>query len=251
MFLYRRSVIVIFNATSERGFGVVGFLVLLPLLVSVLAAIAGAALLLRADAHLKHECRVSVLNSQRTVAEKLRQLMSMNPEATALREEYLAAKAEVAAAEGYPLLLPPALAHLELVETARTAFSIRQRALLVQGAIESSAAPMKAKMAVVKGLSEEAHANGVTPPPVRSSTRRGHFDVEATPKFDQTPDYNPSQKFTDMQTVDVDVKADVGPLLPAWLRNLLPNGQLEISSHCQATIQKQEDKWIETLNAVK
>ena len=239
------------HSNSECGFGVVGFLVLLPFLVSILATIAGAALLLRADAHLKHECRTSVLNSQHSVAQKLRQLIAMNPEAATLREAYLEAQAEVTAAEGYPLLLPPALAHLELVEAARTAFSIRQTTLIVPARLESTVAPVKAKFAVMKGLSEEAHLNSVATPPVRSSTRRGSFDVEATPKYDRTPDYNPSKQFSSKQTVDVDVKADIGPLLPEWLRNLLPNGQLEISSHCQATIEKQEDQWIETLNAVK
>ncbi len=237
--------------SSDRGFGIVGFLVLLPFLVSLLALTAGSALLMKADAHLKHECRTSLLGSQRSVAEKLSQLLAMNPEATALREAYLEAQAEVKAAQGYPVLLAPALIHLHVVEAARTAFSIKQRSLILHAELESAAAPLRARLAIVKGLSEEAHTNGVSSPSFRSSMRRGHFDVEATPKFDRTPDYNPSQQFSSKQTVDVNVKADVGPLLPDWLRKLLPNGKLEVSSHCQATIYKEEDEWIETLNAVK
>lgn len=235
----------------EQGFGVVGFIVLLPFLVSVLATIAGAALLLKADAHLKHECRTSILNSQRTVAEDLRKLIDMNPRAALLREQYQQAKAEVEAAAGYPLLLPPALMHLRVVEAQRLIFSIQQNALIRRAKFVSTFAPTKAKSAVVEGLWQEARSNGVSAPPVRSSTRFGHFDVVASPKNDLTPDYDPSEQFTSKQTVDVDVKADIGPLLPPWLRDLLPGGHLEISSHCQATIEKKEQAWIETLNAVK
>jgi hypothetical protein len=64
---------------NQKGFGVVGLLVMLPFLLSVLAAIGAAALAFKADAHLKHECRVSVLGSQRDAANKLNQLLKLNP----------------------------------------------------------------------------------------------------------------------------------------------------------------------------
>jgi hypothetical protein len=238
---------------NSRGFGVVGFLILLPFLVSILASIAGAALMLKADAHLKHECRTSVLTSQRAVAEKLRDLMNLNPLASALRAEDARAKLalKVALASGHPLLIAPAQLNVALVESKRMALKIRQQALIISARAQSFEAPYKAKAAIVAGLSGEALANGVTRPRVTSTSRFGRFDISAAPPGDMTPDYNPSSTFSAEQIVDVDVRIKISSLFPEWLRRLLPSEGLEITSHCQSTIEHREDKWIETLNAVK
>jgi|GEM_PF-4528626 len=235
----------------ESGFGTVEFLALMPLLLSVLATIAGASLLFKANSHLRHECRVSVLNSQRTVAEKLRALIKMNPRAQALRAEAAAAQAELEASAAIPGALPAAEANLLRVRLERIAFAAAQQALIQQARGLSFAAPLRARSAVMEGLVKETHENKVATPPVRSSSRPGRFSVIATPEGDLTPDYNPSPTFVKDQVVDVDVTVEVGSLLPDWLRKLLPTGGLEISSHCQATIEKQEETWIETLNAVR
>lgn len=238
---------------NQKGFGLIGFLVLLPFLMSVLATIAGAALLFKADSHLRHECRVSVLNSQRSVAEKLRALIKLNPRATALRAEYAQAQEllRLAMTEPNPAAIAVAEANLARVQLSRSLLMAQQKALIVSARAMSFSAPLKARGAVLQSLGREATDNRVRAPSTRRSSRFGRFDVRASPEGDLTPDYNPSSRFTESQVVDVDVQAELGPLLPDWLRKLLPTEGLTVSSHCQATIEKKENTWVETLNAVK
>lgn len=237
---------------SETGFGLVGFLALLPLLMAVFAVISGSAMLFKADAHLKHECRTSVLNSQREAAEKLRDLLALNARATALRLERRAAEDEVRLAAGTGgFALAAAQAHLALVKARQLALAAEQRALILKAKAVSVAAPMKARAAVIKELAHEARDNGVRSPGTTSRSRPGVFEVVASPPGDLTPDYKPSPRFSSLQTVDVNVDIQLGPLLPEWLRRLLPTDGLTVTSHCQATIERQEDLWIETLNAVR
>lgn len=238
---------------NQTGFGVVGFLVLLPFLLSVVATIAAAALAFKADAHLKHECRVSVLTSQREAADQLKRLMRLNPRARQLRAQDKLARAEVEAARSTELApaIAAAEANLLRVHLLRTALAVRQKALIARGKTISYSAPLKARTAVMGGLTKEAKTNRVKRPSTRSTSRFGRFNVTATPAGDLTPDYEPAASFAKDQIVDLDVTVDVASLLPDWLRALLPDHRLEISSHCQATIDKQENSWVETLNRVR
>ncbi len=231
----------------------IGFLILLPFLISVLSLIAGSVLLLNADARLKHDCRTSVLNSQREVASKLSELISLNLPAKALRVERTLAENELrlATLAANPPAVTIAKAHLLSVQLRQNALMIRQKALVVLARSKSMAAPAKAKAAVLGGLTKVSQENGVRMPGLRSSVRAGIFDVETEPKGDVTPDYKPSPQFTARQTVDLNVDLELGPLLPEWLRNLLPTKGLKLNTHCQGTIERQENEWIETLNAVR
>jgi hypothetical protein len=238
---------------NQTGFGVVGFLVLLPFLLSVVATIAAAALAFKADAHLKHECRVSVLNSQREAADQLKKLIRLNPRARQLRTQDKLARAAVKAAQatGTAPVIAAAEANLLRVRVLRTALAIQQKALLVRGKAVSYSAPLKARAAVMGGLAKEARTNRAMRPSTRTTSRSGRFNVKATPAGDLTPDYEPAASFAKDQIVDLDVTVDIASLLPEWLRALLPDHRLEISSHCQATVDKQENSWVETLNRVR
>ncbi len=237
------------SSNAQQGFGVVGMLVLLPFLISVLSLIAGSVLLLKTDARLKHDCRTSVLNSQREVAGRLRELIALNRPAKALRLERKLAENELRLAilASNPPAIAMARAHLLSVQLRQKALMIRQKALVVIAKGKSIAAPARAKAAVLGGLEKESRDNGG----LRTSMRGGVFEVVTEPKGDTTPDYHPSPKFTAKQTVDLNVELELGPLLPEWLRKLLPTKGLKLNTHCQGTIERQENEWIETLNAVK
>lgn len=239
--------------SDQRGFGLIGILVLMPFMISLIALMAGSAMLLKADARLKHECRTSLLNSQREVASDLKELMRLNTRAKLLRRQRAAAEAEVKAARlvPNPVVLAAAQAHLAVVKSFQAALAIQQNALVLKAKAKSFAAPMKAKSAVFAGLSAESKDNGVRLPSTTSQTRAAWFDVVKEPANDPTPDYKPSPKFTAKQTADLNVDLELAPLLPSWLRALLPTGGLKLNTHCQATIERQEDEWIETLSADK
>ena len=151
----------------------------------------------------------------------------------------------------YPPARVAAQAQLTAVRLAQAALATEQRILVTKGRIDSTTAPLRARTSVLSELNAEARSNGVRLPAYTSQSRRGLFDVVATPEGDPTPDYNPAPRFTAEQAVDVNVDIELGPLLPAWLRDLLPTRGLTVNTHCQATIEKKETSWVETLNAVK
>lgn len=238
---------------NDGGFGIVGFLILLPFLLSVLALIAGSALLFKADAHLQHECRTSVLNSERTIAQQLRKLMALNPQASALRLERTLAETQLKAAlaAAQPAAIAAAEAYVSIIKARQTLMAIEQKKLIAHARLETLQAPRLSRTAVKNALVNEARENRVTVPDTSSHLRPGFFDIIATPKNDLTPNYNPSTSFSAKQTVDVDVKIEVCSLLPEWLRKLLPTRGLTVNTHCQATIENQENQWTETLSAAR
>ena len=238
---------------DQSGFGVIGLLVLMPFLMSVLVLISGSALLFKADAHLQHECRVSVLNSQRTIAQTLRKLLALNPQAKELRLERAITEAQLklALATAQPEAIAAAEADLALVKSRQALLALEQKSLIAYGRLASIKAPVLASSSVVDGLVTEARENRVARPRATTHLRRGTFDVVATPPNDATPGYEPSADFSAKQTVDVNVNVEVASLLPEWLRNLLPTGGLTINTHYQATIKNQENQWTETLSAAR
>ncbi len=240
---------------NQNGFGVVGLLVLLPFLLSVLAAIGAAALAFKADAHLKHECRVSVLGSQREAADALKKLMKLNRRARSLRNQkkqadraLKLARAGAAVPVAGPAALAAAQAWVATVQVLRAELSVEQTDLILRGKRASLFAATRARAAVMSAVATENRGSRLS---TRTSSRTGVFNVTASPKGDLTPDYEPAPTFEKDQVVDLDVTVDVASLLPSWLRELLPGRKLTVSSHCQATIAKKENTWVETLNQVR
>jgi hypothetical protein len=139
-------------------------------------------------------------------------------------------------------------ANLARVIVQQRALQLQQLALVTQGKVVSYSAALKARGAVMTAAGKENRGSRMS---ARSTLRTAKFSVKSSPPDTPTPDYEPADSFSNDQLVDLDVTVDVASLLPEWLRKLLPNEKLTVSSHCQATIEKQENTWVETLNQVR
>lgn len=241
---------------DERGFGAVAFLAVIPLVVAIIALVSAVAMIFKSDARLKHECRTTLLQAQRAISEDLRALVALNPQAQKLRAARAVAEQTLKAAYsiGHPAAITAAIAQRTAVMTAQAALRMQQQKLLLRARLRSLATPAKAVLKVKRTLASEMSGNGASLSELssaRSRARRAYFDVIAKPANDLTPDYEPSPRFSEKQLMSLTVDIDLAPLLPEWLRRLLPTKTLVLRTRCAATIEKENETWTETLSAVR
>lgn len=228
----------------------IGFLVLLPVLVSMITVAAAAMLMLSTDAELKHECRTTLLDAQDEIAGDLESLMKLNESARALRKAR--ASAEIAARTA---IAPPAVAAAQAallaVKAQQAALAARQLALLFRAKSKSRSAPLKAKLKLHRSLREKARLIEARDRGVETRLRSASFDVVASPSDSITPDYNPAPGFSASQEMSVDAEWSVTTLLPDWLRRWLGRDDLKMKTTCRATIAKKGSAWRSLLKADK
>ena len=243
--------------TNEAGFGLVSFLALVPLLFAVLGLVGGLALVLKTDAKLKHECRTQLLESQRSISRTLNQILANNKQGALLRAMRFQAEAEVRATASVPPAHVAAQMHLAAVKVQQARYKLSQKALIVQARRQTVITPRLATTAVKARLADETSLiaderfkSAYFPSPF-SRTNQPRFELEETPKNDDSPDYEPRSDFTATQEMKVSIEFDLGLILPSWLRALLPQERLKLKTDCNATLEKENEKWIERLSAVR
>jgi hypothetical protein len=235
---------------SDGGFTVVGLLVLLPFLVSIVAVMSGAMMLISADAELKHECRTTLIDAQDEIARDLEALMKLNGEARALRKARAAAERMVRLAVAPPAAVA-ARAALALVIARQTALAARQTALVFRAKSKSQTTPLKTKLKLHRSLREKARLIETREAILATRLKTASFDVVRTPADSLTPDYNPAPGFSIAQEMSVDAEWSVTTLLPAWLRQWLGREDLKMKTTCRATIEKKGNGWKSLLKADK
>lgn len=239
------------NLKNENGFGVVGFLALLPLLMAILAFISGVVLVMKTNARLTHECRTELLQAQRSISNQLNQIVALNKTATALRAARKVAEAYVIATLAIPPAHPAAIAARDAVKVQQMLLKNYQRSLIVIAKGRTLAAPKATSFFIGKSLNEEVRAVSNKFALPRSKTNSPSFNVKASPENDDSPDYNPVENFTPQQEMKVSLEFDLASVLPAWLKKFLPAEGLRLKTQCSATIEKENSKWIEKLSAAR
>lgn len=235
---------------SQRGFSLVGFLVLLPMLLSVVILVAGAMTLLTTDAELKHECRTTLLEAQEENAKDLEQLMELNDLAKSLRDARSAAEATVRVAV-FPPAAAAARAALAAVVAKQTALAAKQTALIFRAKSRSRTSPLKAKLKLHRKLRDHARFVDARDEEMRTRIRHGEFDLVRSPKDSLTPDYRPAADFSERQETSVEAEWSVTTLLPAWIRKWLGRDDLKMTTACRATVAKGKEGWRSLLKADK
>ena len=235
---------------SNRGFTVVGLLVLLPLLVSLVTSCAGAMLLLAADAELKHECRSTLLEAQSEIAEDLETLMKLNESASALRRARATAEAAVRLAVAPPAIAA-ARAALVAIKAKQVALAAKQTSLLFRAKSKSRSTPLKAKLKLHRKLRDKARRLESRDSTFETRLTTASFDVVASPRDSLTPDYHPTAGFTERQEMSVAAQWSVTSLLPEWLRRWLGREDLKMKTTCRATIVKGKRGWRSLLKTDK
>lgn len=235
---------------SNRGFTVVGLLVLLPLLVSLVTFCSAAMLLLNADAELKHECRSTLLEAQDEIANDLETLMKLNETARTLRRARDTAEVAVRVAVAPPAIAAARAALLAVI-AKQAALASKQTSLLLRAKAKSRSTPLKTKLKLHRKLRDKAKLLESRESALETQLKSASFDVVASPRDSMTPDYHPSAGFTKLQEMKVEAQWSVTSLLPEWLRRWLGREDLKMKTTCRATIVKGKSGWRSLLKADK
>lgn len=226
---------------NQRGFALTALLILMPALLAVLAVISAAYLALADDAKTRHECRVELLRAQTQIAEDLRDLMALNPEASALRSELQAALA------GGPEMAP----EVATLEAQQMLLAARQEALIARATAHAAGSPELALARVSAAHTGQSARLRRSDPSFHGSTRPATFDVIATPPGSLTPNYEPSPMFSQRLEMKVSWGYQLASFLPRWLIRLLGEPRLETNAECTATLEKEGTRWQAKLKRAK
>lgn len=226
----------------------VALLALLPLLLAVIAVVAGGLLVLRIDGQSRHACRVMLLQEQARVAEILERLRAMNPGARSLRMRRTTAENMLKHASTPPLKAAAWIALQEVI-AEQAVFGARQKALIMQGRQVSLSAPLKAKTSVRRLFVSTRLVQGETNVELgfMSRTRVPRFELMAKPIDSPTPDYEPPAGFDQRQLMSVGWSVRISALLPDWIVPLAKTSPLKLQASCSATLEKGKDKWVALL----
>jgi hypothetical protein len=230
-----------FSGLNQSGSLTVTVLVLLPLLLTIAVVVGASLYILQNDAEIKHQCRTALLASQQRNERTLNELLSLNPGAKALRAEYQIAMAAATAARD-PYSIAITQAELRRVHLLQLAYSMRQKALILRAKTESLKGPEEARSSAIQKLKVSARIQSDQESRPRSTIRHGSFPLTAQPAQSLTPDYQPTDRFSELQTAQAHLRVSFSDLLPQWMNHWIRFDDLELNTRCSATIEKTPDK---------
>lgn len=119
------------KCSSQKGFVLVLFVFLLPLVLALGFALAGAGLLIRDRRTALNNCRADLLDGLARAAEPMQKLLALNPRALDLQAQYVQAKIafDQAVASGHPIAIAAAGARLAMVRGRQYELDAEQRLL--------------------------------------------------------------------------------------------------------------------------
>ncbi|HVK62513.1 MAG TPA: hypothetical protein VM432_13225 [Bdellovibrionales bacterium] len=230
---------------NQRGFGVVSFLALTPLLITIVVVMLAVMRLLTLDAKAKHECRSQLLKSQNEISRRLEELLKLNSKAKMLRMEREAADAGVKAAAAYPLLLPAALEIQATVIAMQLALAARQKTLIYSSRLQSQTAPAHTLVSIRSSLTDKLLSS--SPQFSNTRLRTGLFPLTSSPQHSLTPDYEPAMGFSREQVLSLSLEVPISNLFPKWIGGFVDFAGLTLKTSCTTTIEKGERRWAAAL----
>ena len=213
---------------NERGSATLFMLVLLPLILSgALVAFAGA-MTIQITEKTNLICRQGLISAEAHIISRMNNLIKLNPTAQLLRHADKAAKL----AMGVPIY---GVINEISVEEARTIFHGVQLGMIAAANLEMRSALLLTKFQLNSALPNNLIQTEIVFSPTLA--------VEAKPRSNLTPDYQPKKDFGDLMLSQVKWTIRVDQFLPNWLLRFLNSHQIEIKNldlhlSCSSTAQK-------------
>lgn len=228
---------------STAGFALVALLAAMPLMISVLVGLSLAAMALKNRTELFATCRAEVWNAQKDMSQMLRNLVSLNPRAKALRAQRKLAEAEVKAARASmnPPLIAAAETHRALILNRQMYLRAEQERILFQA---------RARRAMARAqMNQAAHAKQGRVTDFFSPVTA--LAVERFPPHDLTPDHTPKPGFAGEQKLQFRWHAELFQGTPEWLLKSAALSRLRFNGECSATLKEEKESWRPQLVAAK
>ena len=233
-----------------RGFALLATLVLMPLLLATVGAVAGALIALQAHQEALHECRTSLLRAQGELAAGLSDLLSLNPEADRLRAQKKLAKLALRTST-----TPAAVAYwtqrIVMLQAKQVLLDIEQRSIVVLADGRARLAVESARSAVPLAYRNSTDRQGGrgTSAVSADSASLPRMQLTKEPPTELAAHYRPSRDAVRSQVARMVWSVRLSQLLPAWMP--LSKGAEAARTHgqCASTVDEKEGRWKPRLTA--
>ncbi len=234
---------------TEKGFGVVGLLILLPMLLAGLMTLVGACTLVAYYAESHHLCRKTLLEIQIKMADKVNELLSLNPKAERLRKEEKTARRAVQVAF-LPPLKAAAIAYWLSVIARQTQLRSRQFKIIENSQREARQILHQLKRELQTKHSWLQMGEGVFREIAHVRSGSIKLLVYPTPVSSLSPNYNTAPLFSKLQSLDVQWSWDIHKILPRWILGHVGEAP-KFQGQCSSTLVQRKGKWVATLGKDK
>lgn len=217
---------------------------LLPLIITTLWGLGTMSFVIKNAKQAEIACEKVAVSAQKKNLIHLKKILSLNPQATSLRQARALAKSQLAAAlaSGHPLAIVAAKAKLKAVTQAQTLLRAKQQAILTNSQwVTKSSTPT---------FLNQARGAGVTQAQLTERPRTG-LALRATPKTSLTPNHEVPNDFARHQKISLSWKQDLFFGAPSWLTQWFGKHAYRRKT-CSATLNQKEGlRWDVSLSEAK
>jgi hypothetical protein len=228
------------SKSNQKGFVLILFLTLLPLLVIALSGLAMILAQIQWQMETRHACRDTLFQTQKQVGQNLSLLMKLNPAAKALRGELAGLQKALIAAGGPETPMGAAIAAQILeVEAQKTVLGGEQKALLTAMATEMRTGSLMSELRV-RAVLRQRQARSVkilSLDPGDVSSSRPHLAVRPDDPSDSAPIYELEMPFTEKQSLQTFWKVTETWNIRQWIKKNLHWRQISFNESCRASLQ--------------
>lgn len=221
---------------NQMGFSILNFCFLIPIIFSACLLVMGSYQLIVKYTDTQRECRTHVLRAQQVLGQKLKNLLDLNPQATALRIEERNLRIALQAAR----LLPPVAAILQ--------------AKLYANQLQQSILRGKQEMILAHAKLEARAIMADLPSKIRGSTHSNiHLKVYKNPPLAIAPDHHTVPFFREAQALKVNWKMQISEFVPQIILDIFATTGYPktITGFCAATLVQKGDVWNPKLHLAK
>ncbi len=219
---------------NDRGSATTLMLILLPLILSGAAVAFVGAMSIRITEKTNLICREGLLEAETQILQRMNQLRNLNPAARLLRNANTVSKMSLA----IPFY---GVVNEMSVQEVRALFHAAQLNLIYLANFEmrKSLVQTQKKLNSSLGYSHTVQSDLINVPTLA---------VQAEPKFNLTPDYNPKEDFADLMLSQIQWSVQVSHFLPEWLTRYLNTHEIQVQNlslklSCSSNVQKKDSQW--------
>lgn len=226
---------------NARGFALTGALVLMPLLLAVVALVAGALIAISAHRAALHACRTSTLAAQAELARGLKALLALNPEAERLRAQLKVAQAAAQTAPD-PISRAAAVAQVAALRLQQAMLDARQRGLIALSEARARAAVAQGASSVGDSYRRASRIAGKAE--ISASFRRSpRMILKRSPSVGLAPSYFADARAEREQVAALSWSIRLASLLPSWMPLSREARLAETDGRCAASVENKEFQW--------
>lgn|GEM_PF-2810631 len=238
------------SKSNQQGFVLVFFLTLLPVIIIALSLLTIILLHLQTQNDVRHACRQDLFSAQKTTAQNLTALMSLNPEAQSLRLQLKLAYLKLAAVAANPGAEAAVLAQIAKIQQQQVALGERQKSLIAQGEFALRSGSVQSEISVSSAVHQKMQRfhSLVHLSLSQLHSNPTHLAVRPDSPGDIAPVYELESAFKDKQSLQTFWKIEYSWTNSAWIQKALHWRRILVSDNCRSSIEEKAGQFRAVLN---